>query len=106
MPAERQDVPALLQRLAEVLMRLLGERLELARIETRSEVARLLTGLRSALGGALAALVGLTLVALAAVESLRPLIASLGVRLLAVGAPLMLFGARRVVRVVATLTAP
>lgn len=98
MPNERNDMTALFQRLADTLVRLCGDRIELARCELRDEAERLLRVAAALLLGAAAAGVGLVLIALAATDALAPLLASRPARLMLVGGPLLGWGGVRLVR--------
>ena len=98
MAAERTDMTALFQRLADTLVRLCGDRIELARCELRDEAERLLRVAAVLLLGAAAAAVGLVMLALAATDVLTPLVASRPARLILVGGPLVAWGAWRLVR--------
>jgi hypothetical protein len=90
---EPRNVVALLQRVADLGVQLVGNRIELASAELRASTVtagrRLLVGA----AGALVAAVGVALAALALVEGLAPLIEGRALRLLLVGAPLILGGA-------------
>src|SRR5262249_9580276 len=81
------------QRIADTVLRLVTDRVDLARMEAREEIDRALAlGARLLLFGAACA-VGLVMIALAATELLAPLMATRGLRLLVVGAPLCGAGA-------------
>lgn len=103
MPSERNDMTALFQRLADTLVRLCGDRIELARVELRDEAERLLRVAAALLLGAAAAGVGLVLIALAATDALTPLVASRPARLMLVGGPLLVWGGVRLARAVRAL---
>jgi hypothetical protein len=93
MPAtERPDLSVLLQRLADALLKLVGERLELARVEARAEAKRLALPAAALIAGGLVATVGALLFALALVDALRPLLPSRALRLVTVGSPLLALG--------------
>ena len=93
MPAARTgesgtDFVGLVQKLVELVVRLVGGRIELASAQIRDGAGRAGRVAALALAGALLAAVGLALVALAAVDALAPLVASRSLRLLLVAAPL------------------
>ena len=95
MSTERNDVAVVLHRIADTVLRLLSDRIDLAKVEAREEVDRALAlGARLLLAAAVAA-VGVVMVSIAATEMLAPLIASRGARLLVVGGPLLGLGAWR-----------
>jgi uncharacterized membrane protein YqjE len=104
MTNERPDLPALFQRLADALVRLAGERFDLARVELREDLGRILGQVGELLLGAVAAGVGTVLLAVAATDALAPWVASRAVRLALVGSPLTLYGVLRVRAAAARLT--
>lgn len=106
MALDRGDLVALFQRLAETLVRLGSERMDLARLELRDEAERLLGLAARILFGATAAAVGLVMMALAATELLGPLVASPAARLLLVGAPLCAAGTAHVAMIARALGRP
>lgn len=95
---ERADLTTLFQRLADTLVRLFTERVDLARVELREETERILSILSRLLLGAAAAAVGLVMLALAATDLLLPFVHSRAARLLLVGAPLLTAGALQLLR--------
>ena len=95
---------AVLQRIADTLLRLLSDRVDLLRIETREELDRLLAVGARLLLCAAACAVGLVLTALAFTDLLAPLIPSRPLRLLLVGLPLLGGGAHRALLVARSLS--
>jgi uncharacterized membrane protein YqjE len=83
------DFVTLLQRLVELVVRLVGGRIELAGAQIRDGAARAARVAAFALAGALLAAVALALLALAAVDALAPLVTSRALRFLIVAAPLV-----------------
>ena len=82
------DFVGLLQKLVDLVVRLVGGRIELASAQVRDGARRAGRVAALALAGALLAAVAVALVALAAVDALAPLVASRSLRLLLVAAPL------------------
>jgi hypothetical protein len=90
---ERANIVDLLQRVVDLLVKLIGGRIELATAQVRETADSVSRRIIRAAAGALIATVGVTLLALAAVEALGPLIANRALRLLLIGAPLLGAGA-------------
>jgi hypothetical protein len=95
MDFERPDLPARLQRLAAAMLRLFGERLDQARASLKEDMERVAALAAAMLVGALAAVMGLAMIAIAATELLAPWVQSRPARLILVGGPLALAGALR-----------
>lgn len=93
------DLTTLFQRLADSLVRLFSERVDLARVEIREEVERLVRLLAKLLLGAVAAAVGLVMLALAMTDVLLPFVHSRAGRLFLIGAPLLGFGTMHILRI-------
>jgi uncharacterized membrane protein YqjE len=91
----QHDLPTLLQRLAGDVVKLLGRRLDLARVELREDLGRVLVVAAGLLLGVVAAGIGLVMVAIAATDLLRPLVRSREARMLLVGLPLVVAGGAR-----------
>ena len=96
MPAT--DLTSLFQRLADTLVHLFSERIDLARVEVREEADRIMRILATLLIGAVAAAVGLVMLALAMTDVLLPFIHSRAGRLFLVGAPLLSAGTLHLLR--------
>lgn len=88
----RPDLFSILQRVAELVVRLVTQRLELAETHVRDGASRVGRASTLGLAGGLLTLVGVLLVADAAVEAIAPWVASRAVRLLTVAAPFLLAG--------------
>jgi uncharacterized membrane protein YqjE len=97
-PTERTNIVELLQRVADLLVKLIGGKIELATTQVRETAESVARRVAWAVVGALIATVGVALLALAAVDALAPLVASHALRLLLVGAPLLLAGALTLLR--------
>jgi hypothetical protein len=93
MATDRSNIVTLLQRVVDLLVRLIGDKIELTARQLRGSAEEL--GQRATVGiaGALAIAVGAALVALAAAEALAPLLPSRAARLLVVAAPFLIAGA-------------
>ena len=103
---DRGDLHSLFQRLAETLVRIGSERMDLARLELREEAERLIVVAARILLGAIAAAVGLVMISLAATQLLGPLVSSPAARLLLVGAPLLAAGTVHVTLIARRLQSP
>src|SRR5256885_3901094 len=101
MPAA--DLTTLFHRLADTLVRLFSDRIDLARVELREEAERLVAVLARLLLGAVAAAVGLVMLSLALTDVLLPFVHSRAGRLLLVGVPLLGGGSLHLVRVARAL---
>jgi hypothetical protein len=90
--APDRNIVALLQRVVDLLVQLIGNKIELAGAEVRTGAREV--GRRAVLGatGGLLATVGVTLLALAAVDALAPLVGSRALRLTLVAAPFLVAG--------------
>jgi len=86
-------VVALLQRVTDLLVDLIGGKIELATAQAQQTVDSASRRAISGAAGALLASVGLGLCALAAVDALAPFVTSRPLRLLLGGAPLLVAGA-------------
>jgi hypothetical protein len=89
--ATASEMVALLERLVELLAKLFSERITLARAELQESARQAGRRAGLVLAGGLIGAVGVAFVAAALTESLRPLLASLSLRLFAVS--LLLLGA-------------
>jgi hypothetical protein len=92
-PPERANIVDLLQRVVDLLVKLIGGKIELATSQVRETADSVSRRVIRGAAGALIATIGVTLLALAAVEALAPLIESRALRLLLIGAPLVGAGA-------------
>jgi hypothetical protein len=94
-----RNIVALLQRVVDLLVKLIGDKIELATGQVRAGAEA--AGRRAAVGlvGGLIATVGLMLLALAGVEALGALVSNRALRLLIVATPLLVAGVTLGVRV-------
>jgi hypothetical protein len=88
-----RNIVALLQRVVDLLVQLIGNKIELAGTQVRDTARDV--GRRGILGavGALLAAVGVMLLALAAVDALAPLVTNRALRLVLVAVPFLVAGA-------------
>lgn len=95
---DRPHLIELVQRVVDLVVKLIGARIELATTQLQDGARLVGRTATLALVGALVLTVGAVLLSLALVEALQPLVASRAWRLLLVAAPLLLIGAATVQR--------
>ena len=96
-----QPIVTLLQRVVDLLVQLIGGKIELTTRQLTASANEASRRAGLAFAGGLTLLLGVALLADAAVVALAPLVSSLALRLLLVAAPVCLVGARLLVRALA-----